>query len=143
MPLNMTRIAFGAESHAHLRQRLEAHASIGEVRLTTRYLPKRHEEMAGGSLYWILNHSLIGRSPLIGFMDNGEVNQLHRGPSFVSQKILDFCFEFAELIEFENDSPVWATALDQTPRCGPQREIRQKFSRKIGSKLFAVFAKNT
>jgi hypothetical protein len=68
----MTRIAFGAESHAHLRQRLEAHASIGEVRLTTRYLPKRHEEMAGGSLYWILNHSLIGRSPLIGFMDNGE-----------------------------------------------------------------------
>lgn len=72
MPLNMTRIAFGAESHAHLRQRLEAHASIGEVRLTTRYLPKRHEEMAGGSLYWILNHSLIGRSPLIGFMDNGE-----------------------------------------------------------------------
>lgn len=72
MPLNMTRIAFGAESHAHLRQRLEAHASIGEVRLTTRYLPKRHEEMVGGSLYWILNHSLIGRSPLIGFMDNGE-----------------------------------------------------------------------
>lgn len=72
MPLNMTRIAFGAESHAHLRQRLEAHASIGEVRLTTRYLPKRHEEMTGGSLYWILNHSLIGRSPLIGFMDNGE-----------------------------------------------------------------------
>lgn len=72
MPLNMTRIAFGAENHAHLRQRLEAHASIGEVRLTTRYLPKRHEEMVGGSLYWILNHSLIGRSPLIGFMDNGE-----------------------------------------------------------------------
>ncbi|WRH76218.1 MAG: DUF1489 domain-containing protein [Sphingobium sp.] len=72
MPLNMTRIAFGAESHGHLRQRLEAHASIGEVRLTTRYLPKRHEEMVGGSLYWILNHSLIGRSPLIGFMDNGE-----------------------------------------------------------------------
>lgn len=72
MPLNMTRIAFGAESPAHLRARLEAHASIGEVRLTTRYLPKRHAEMEGGSLFWILNHSLIGRSPLIGFMDNGE-----------------------------------------------------------------------
>lgn len=72
MPLNMTRIAFGAESPAHLRQRLETHASIGEVRLTTRYLPKRHEDMVGGSLFWILNHNLIGRSPLIGFMDNGE-----------------------------------------------------------------------
>jgi hypothetical protein len=71
MPLNMTRIAFGAESHAHLRQRLEAHASIGEVRLTTRYLPKRHEEMAGGSLYWIHTHTIIGRSPIIGFMENG------------------------------------------------------------------------
>ena len=72
MPLNMTRIAFGAENSAHLRQRLEANASLGEVRLTTRYLPKRHAEMAGGSLYWILKHTLIGRSPLIGFMDNGE-----------------------------------------------------------------------
>jgi hypothetical protein len=72
MPLNLTKIAFGADSPAHLRQRLEGYASQGEVRLTTRYLPKRHEEMAGGSLYWIVKHALIGRSPLIGFMDNGE-----------------------------------------------------------------------
>jgi hypothetical protein len=72
MPLNMTRIAFGAENPAHLRQRLQAYAGDGEVRLTTRYLPKRHEEMVGGSLFWIIKHALIGRSPLIGFMDNGE-----------------------------------------------------------------------
>jgi hypothetical protein len=68
----MTRIAFGADSPAHLRARLKTYAEGGEVRLTTRYMPKRHEEMVGGSLYWILNHSLIGRSPLIGFMDNGQ-----------------------------------------------------------------------
>jgi hypothetical protein len=72
MPLNMTRIAFGAESPAHLREKLEMHAHAGEVRLTTRYLPKRHAEMAGGSLYWIIKHALVGRSSLIGFMDNGE-----------------------------------------------------------------------
>ncbi|HMS19838.1 DUF1489 domain-containing protein [uncultured Sphingorhabdus sp.] len=72
MPLHMTKIAFGAESPAHLRQRLETYAEAGEVRLTTRYLPKRHEEIAGGSLYWILNHTLIGRSPILGFMDNGQ-----------------------------------------------------------------------
>jgi hypothetical protein len=72
MPLNMTRVAFGAESPAHLRQRLEVYSADGEVRLTTRYLPKRHGEMAGGSLYWIIKHALVGRSPLIGFMDNGE-----------------------------------------------------------------------
>lgn len=72
MPLNLTKIAFGADSQVHLRQRLEGYADAGEVRLTTRYLPKRHEEMAGGSLYWIVKHALVGRSPLIGFMDNGE-----------------------------------------------------------------------
>lgn len=68
----MTKIAFGAESPAHLRQRLESYAKEGEIRLTTRYLPKRHEEMVGGSLYWILNHTLVGRSPILGFMDNGQ-----------------------------------------------------------------------
>lgn len=72
MPLNMTRVAFGADSLLHLRERIEAHAANGEVRLTTRYLPKRHAEMAGGSLFWIIKHALVARSPLIGFMDNGE-----------------------------------------------------------------------
>ncbi len=72
MALNMTKIAFGAESAATLRQWLESHAPQGEARLTTRYMPKRHAEMAGGSLYWIHNRAIVGRSPLIGFMDNGQ-----------------------------------------------------------------------
>lgn len=67
----MTKIAFGAEGSAHLRQRLESYAADGEIRLTTRYLPKRVDEMAGGSLYWIHAHVIIGRSPIIGFMENG------------------------------------------------------------------------
>lgn len=69
MPLHMTKIAFGAESPATLRAWLESHAGVGEALLTTRYLPKRHEEMAGGSLYWIHGGVLVGRSPLIGFAD--------------------------------------------------------------------------
>ncbi|MDM7928385.1 DUF1489 family protein [Blastomonas fulva] len=72
MALSMTKIAFGAQSAASLRQWLESHALLGEARLTTRYMPKRHEEMAGGSLYWIFNKAIIGRSPLLGFMDNGQ-----------------------------------------------------------------------
>ena len=72
MPLSMTKIAYGATSVASLRQWIEGHASLGEARLTTRYLPKRHEEMVGGSLYWIHNRAIVGRSPLIGFMDNGQ-----------------------------------------------------------------------
>jgi hypothetical protein len=71
MPLHMTKIAFGADSPKHLRERLAHHAGAGEVRLTTRYLPKRVEEMAGGSLYWIHAHTIVGRSPIIGFMENG------------------------------------------------------------------------
>ena len=67
MPLHMTKIAYSSESPASLRTWLEGHAEVGEARLTTRYLPKRHEEMAGGSLYWIFEHTLIGRSPLLGF----------------------------------------------------------------------------
>ncbi|EIZ78874.1 hypothetical protein WSK_2417 [Novosphingobium sp. Rr 2-17] len=65
MPLHMTKIAFSATSPADLREWLESHAH--EALMTTRYLPKRHEEMIGGSLFWIFEHTLIGRSPIRGF----------------------------------------------------------------------------
>ncbi len=61
----MTKISFRARSPEKLRGWLESHAN--EAHLTTRYLPKRHEEMKGGSLYWIIEHALIGRSPILGF----------------------------------------------------------------------------
>ncbi|HEY9090788.1 DUF1489 domain-containing protein [Parasphingorhabdus sp.] len=75
MPLNMTKIAYRSESPATLRAWLESHRQAGEARLTTRYLPKRHAEMVGGSLYWIHAKTIVGRSPLIGFMDNGAGRQ--------------------------------------------------------------------
>ena len=67
MPLHITKIAFGAESPATLRAWLESHRDAGEARMTTRYLPKREAELAGGSLYWIHAHMLVGRSPILGF----------------------------------------------------------------------------
>ena len=69
MPLHLTKIAFGTESPATLHAWLERQAANewGEARLTTRYLPKRVAEMAGGSLYWIHQHVVVGRSPLRGF----------------------------------------------------------------------------
>jgi hypothetical protein len=66
LPLNMTKIAFGAESAASLRAWLESHAP-GEARITTRYLPTRVKEMEGGSLFWIHAHMIVGRSPILGF----------------------------------------------------------------------------
>jgi hypothetical protein len=66
--LHLTKVAFGVTGVDHLAERLLARAADGPVHLTTRYLPKRHEEVAGkGSLYWILKHQLVARSPILGF----------------------------------------------------------------------------
>ena len=70
MALSMTKIAFGCTGFVNLRERLAAHGD--EAQLTTRYVPKRAAEMEGGSLYWIHEHTLIGRSPLIGFEQREE-----------------------------------------------------------------------
>ncbi|RYE01505.1 MAG: DUF1489 family protein, partial [Sphingomonadales bacterium] len=68
MPLNLTKVAFGCDSIDYLAQRLASRG--GPWGLTTRYLPKRHEEIVGGgSLFWILKHQLVGRTPIIGFGD--------------------------------------------------------------------------
>jgi len=61
----MTKISFRARTPEALRSWLESHER--EALLTTRYLPRRHEEMKGGSLYWIMEHAIIGRSPILGF----------------------------------------------------------------------------
>ncbi|MBY0520394.1 MAG: DUF1489 domain-containing protein [Sphingomonas sp.] len=71
--LHLSKVAFGAQSLDHLAERLAMRAAAGPLFLTTRYLPKRHAEIAGlGSLYWILKHQLIARSPIIGFGDTPE-----------------------------------------------------------------------
>jgi hypothetical protein len=68
MALHITKVAFAVSGVEHLAERLRARAEAGPVFLTTRYLPKRHAEIAGqGSLYWILKHQLIARSPILGF----------------------------------------------------------------------------
>ena len=65
MPLHMTKVAYGAQSleevHGWFAQRGDVH------RLTTRYLPKRHAQMIGGSVFWILKHQLVARSEILGF----------------------------------------------------------------------------
>ena len=67
-PLNLTKVAFGCSEVETLRERIAWRAAQGpEFPMTTRYMPKRAAEMAGGSLYWILANQIIGRSPLLGF----------------------------------------------------------------------------
>lgn len=70
MPLHLTKVAFGAASVDLLAERLAVRAEAGPVFLTTRYLPKRHEEISGaGSLFWIIRHQLVARSPILSFGD--------------------------------------------------------------------------
>jgi hypothetical protein len=78
LTLHITKIAYGCASVAELREWLEAPGpesgpeSVNERRMVTRYLPKRHADLAGGSLYWIHEHALVGRTPLIGFSQREE-----------------------------------------------------------------------
>jgi hypothetical protein len=85
MPLHLTKVAFGATSLDHLAERLRQRGEEGPVFLTTRYLPKRHEEIiGGGSLYWIIKHTLVARSPILHFgeAEGGRV-AIHIDPALV------------------------------------------------------------
>ena len=65
MPLHMTKVAFKATS---LEEMHGWFADRGDVaKLTTRYLPKRHAELVGGSLFWIFKRQLVARSEILGF----------------------------------------------------------------------------
>ena len=65
MPLNMTKVAYGAQSLEEVHGWFKTRGD--QARLTTRNLPRRHAEMIGGSLYWILKHQLVARSEILGF----------------------------------------------------------------------------
>lgn len=68
MPLHLTKVAFGVASLDQFVARWQAREGEPPYELGTRYLPKRWEEIAGqGSLYWILKHQLVARSPIVGF----------------------------------------------------------------------------
>jgi hypothetical protein len=72
MPLHLTKVAYGCDSIDYLAERLALRAAHQPSFLTTRYLPKRHTEIVGegadgGSLFWIVKHQLVGRSPILAF----------------------------------------------------------------------------
>jgi hypothetical protein len=72
--LHLTKVAFGATS---IEEVLGWWASRGpQARLTTRYRPKRADELIGGSLFWILKHQLIARTEILGFeeAEGGKTN---------------------------------------------------------------------
>ena len=66
MPLNLTKIAFGAQSFDDIES---WYAGRRSPNLTTRYRPTRWQECIGGSLFWIHQHNIVARSPITGFSE--------------------------------------------------------------------------
>lgn len=83
MPLHMTKVAFKATS---LEEMHGWFANRGDVaKLTTRYLPKRHAELVGGSLFWIFKRQLVARSEILGF-EEAEGGRTH---IVISTRLID------------------------------------------------------
>jgi len=83
VPLHLTKIAYKAQSleemHGWFAQR------GAEARLTTRYLPRRHAELIGGSVFWILKCHLVTRSEILRF-EEAEQGKTH---IIISTRLID------------------------------------------------------
>jgi hypothetical protein len=65
--LHMSKVAFNCASLETLRRRIEARVRDGIVPIVTRFMPKRAEELVGGSIYWIIKHRVAARQTILGF----------------------------------------------------------------------------
>ena len=65
----MTRVAVGCPDYPALAARIAGRSEQGEVRLTTRFRPKRADELIGGKLHFIVKHSVIARVEILRFED--------------------------------------------------------------------------
>ena len=65
--LHLTKVAMGCPGIDALAARHAARAADeGQAYCLTRYMPKRAAELAGGSLFWIIKHTLVARQAIIG-----------------------------------------------------------------------------
>jgi hypothetical protein len=70
--LHMTRVAVGCSDYSVLEARIASRAEAGEVRFTTRFKPKRADELIGGKLHFIVKHMLVGRVEILRFDDRAD-----------------------------------------------------------------------
>lgn len=70
--LHMTRVAVGCADYSALEARIANYAERGEIRFTTRFRPKRADELIGGKLHFIVKHALVGRVEILRFDDRSD-----------------------------------------------------------------------
>jgi hypothetical protein len=68
--LHISKVAVGCASVDALRRRQQSRLTDGVVPITTRYRPKRADELIGGSIYWIVKHRLTVRQTILGFAES-------------------------------------------------------------------------
>lgn len=68
----MTRVAVGCADYPTLQARIANHAQGGEIRFTTRFKPKRADELIGGKLHFIVKHTLVARVEILRFDDRSD-----------------------------------------------------------------------
>jgi hypothetical protein len=65
--LNLSKVAVACSSLDALRERQRPRIADNIVPLVTRFMPKRADELVGGSLYWIIKHRIVARQTILGF----------------------------------------------------------------------------
>ncbi|KTE06841.1 hypothetical protein ATE71_16155 [Sphingopyxis sp. H115] len=70
--LHMTRVAVGCSDYPALEARIANYAQDGEIRFTTRFKPKRADELIGGKLHFIVKHTLVARVEILRFDDRSD-----------------------------------------------------------------------
>jgi hypothetical protein len=68
----MSKVAVGCATIEALKKRQQARRSGDHVPIVTRFMPKRAEELVGGSIYWIIKHRLSVRQTILGFAEREE-----------------------------------------------------------------------
>lgn len=68
----MTRVAVGCTDYPALAARIVERAEDGEIRFTTRFRPKRADELIGGKLHFIVRHTLVARVEILRFEDRSD-----------------------------------------------------------------------
>jgi hypothetical protein len=63
----MSKVAVGCASVETLERRQAQRIADGAVPVVTRFMPKRADELVGGSLYWIIKHRVAARQAILGF----------------------------------------------------------------------------
>ena len=65
--LDMSKVAVSCAQLETLRRRQESRIRDGVVPIVTRFMPKRADELVGGSIYWIIKHRIAARQTILGF----------------------------------------------------------------------------